>query len=506
MLKLLNSYMHAPMSSRNLIRFSVYLALAVAGGFGCSATPAGGSTGTAGATTAGAAGSTQGTAGAGTAGASGTAGAGAAGAQGTAGAGTAGATGTAGSTGTAGAGTAGAAGTAGVSGTAGGGTAGAGTAGAGTAGATGTAGAGTAGAGGIEQVDLTTPKPSAGCGMAPDLTGDKVPYNGMSFSKKAVSFVGNGGATKMGEYLIALPANYAMATPSKLAFEMGGYTRDAIDCIYGDCWGFATEGHKANAIVVSLTQVNPGALHPPQTQDPNNAPVTTGWELTNELVDNMAFFKAAKADILAKFCVDQNHVFVAGGSSGADMAHILGCRLGNELRGIASVGGCMANTMAPAPGTSPMPAPARGQESYANICLKTVDFSSCVGNVAVLMVHGFEDPHIPWADARITHDKGWMPKNGCKATNTPDLETIHTTITAGTTPIVPGSLPPFPAPKVTNKISCGDADGCAADYPVRWCEHSDPGYDNSTHGWPAGNTGGADGAGKNIWDFWTSLR
>ena len=46
----------------------------------------------------------------------------------------------------------------------------------------------------------------------------------------------------------------------------------------------------------------------------------------------------------------------------------------------------------------------------------------------VIMVHGFEDPHIPWADARITRDKGWAPKNGCKATSTPDLEGIHTTI------------------------------------------------------------------------------
>ena len=104
-----------------------------------------------------------------------------------------------------------------------------------------------------------------------------------------------------------------------------------------------------------------------------------GWELTNELEDNVAFFKQAKADILNAYCVDTKHVFVGGGSSGGDMAHILGCRLGNELRGIASVGGCMANTSAPAPGTSPQPAPARGQENYANVCLKTVDFSSCQG-------------------------------------------------------------------------------------------------------------------------------
>jgi len=164
----------------------------------------------------------------------------------------------------------------------------------------------------------------------------------------------------------------------------------------------------------------------------------------------------------------------------------------------------MPNTIAPAAGTSPMATPPRGTESYANICLKQLDFSKCKGNVAVLMVHGFEDPHIPWADARLTHDSGWMPKNGCGTTNMPNLDTIHTAITAGTTIVPPPGM--WNTPKVPNKIMCGDADGCATDYPVRWCEHSDPGYDNSTHGWPANNTSSPFGAGKYIWDFWNSLK
>ena len=47
-----------------------------------------------------------------------------------------------------------------------------------------------------------------------------------------------------------------------------------------------------------------------------------------------------------------------------------------------------------------------------------------------------------------------------------------------------------------NKIMCSDADGCAKDYPVRWCEHSDPGYDNSTHGWPGGAGSGPESGGS----------
>ena len=331
--------------------------------------------------------------------------------------------------------------------------------------------------------------------------------NGVSFSftKQHSTFMGKDGMSHQGEYLVALPANYNNMTPNKLAFGMGGYTRDALDCMYGDCWGLTAEGHTDGAIMVMLTQFNTGALHPPQTADANNAPVKTGWELTNELDNNMAFFKAAKADILANYCVDTKRVFAAGGSSGGDMALYLGCQMGDELRGVASVGGCMPNTEAPAAGTSPMAAPARGQENPDNICLKTVDFSQCKGSVAVIMVHGFEDPHIPWADARITHDKGWMPKNGCMTTNTPDLDMLHTTITAGTAVVAPDLWNMTIKIQVPNKIMCSDADGCAKDYPVRWCEHSDPGYDNSTHGWPADNTYKPTGAGHYIWEFWKGL-
>ncbi|HVU49254.1 MAG TPA: hypothetical protein VHL80_01130, partial [Polyangia bacterium] len=352
-----------------------------------------------------------------------------------------------------------------------------------------------AGGGGIETIDLT-PTPSAGCGKTPPASDPGAPggtptVNGVpiAFTKQHATFTGKDGMSHQSEYLLVLPANYNNMTPYKLAFGMGGYTRDALDCMYGDCWGLTAEGHTNDAIMVLMTQTNPGALHPPQTADPNNAPVKTGWELSNELDDNIAFFKQAKADLFANLCVDTKRVFVAGGSSGGDMAHILGCRLGDQLRGIASVGGCMANTIAPAPGTNPMPAPMRGQESPDNICLKTVDFSSCVGSVAVMMVHGFKDPHIPWADARVTHDKGWMPKNGCMTTTTPNIDTVHTTIMSG------------PA----NKIMCSDADGCAKDYPVRWCEHSEGGYDGSTHGWPSNVTYSQTGAGHYIWEFWKGL-
>jgi poly(3-hydroxybutyrate) depolymerase len=312
----------------------------------------------------------------------------------------------------------------------------------------------------------------------------------MTIVKKAATFTAKDGSQKQGEYIIALPNNYNMSTPYKLGIGMGGYTRNATDCLYGDCWGFASAGHKANAVIVIITQFNPGALHPPQTGDPNNPPVTTGWDASNELENNLALFKAVKADVLATTCVDTKHVFAGGGSSGGIFSQYLGCWLGDELRGIASVGGCMGNTIAPVAGTSPLPPYARGQEGPTNVCLKQMDFKVCKGNVAVVMVHGFKDSHVPWADGRLTRD-AWVPKNACGAgaTTPMSLDATHTMISAA-----------------ANKISCVDAPTCATDYPVRWCEHSEGGYDGTTHGWPSNLIGNSDGAGKYIWDFWASLK
>jgi poly(3-hydroxybutyrate) depolymerase len=475
--------MLARMRSRNPVRFGVYLAI-FAGVASCS----GGS----GDRTGGSGSSGSGNAGSGTAG---TSSPGAAGTSGGAGTGsTAGTSGGAGAGSTAG--TSGGAGTGGASGATGMAGSGAGATGNGGAGAGGTSGGAGTGGGGIEMVDFTKPSPSTGCGKAPDLTGTMSTFSpgggvSMKVYQKAVSFTAKDGTTKMGEYYISPPDNYAMATPYKISFAMGGFTRSGIDCLYGDCYGLAPAGHKLGAITVFLTQIHPGNLHtPPNPNDGTTVYVSTGWELSNELEDNLAFFKAAKAEVLSKFCVDQNHVFAAGGSSGADMAQYLGCWMGDELRGIASGGGCMPNTIAPAAGTSPQPAPARGAENPDNICLKTLDFKVCKGNVGVVMVHGYKDPHIPWADARLTQ-AAWVPKNGCGtgATTPMSLDALHTMISA-----------------TTNKLSCVDAPGCSTDYPVRWCEHSFPGYDGSTHGWPNGDIGTTFGAGQYIWDFWNSLK
>jgi hypothetical protein len=397
---------------------------------------------------------------AGTTGAAGTSGAAGTGAAGT----SAPSTGSAGTTGAAGTGTAGT----GASGT---GAAGTGTnGGAGTTGGGGTTGsAGTTGAAGTGAgVDLSK-KPSAGCSMAHDpKVGMTTTVNGQNTVYTRYNLTIQGKATT---YIVTLPPTYKndATKPYPLAMAFAPRTRSEMDCMYGDCAGIQTEGN-ATSIIVFMKQIG------------------LGWELIGEREINLELFKKIKADVEATYCVDTNRVYTVGLSSGADMSMYVGCWMGDQLRSVASVSGCMPNTPAPAAGSSPQAAPAVGQENPSNICLKTLDMSGCKGKPAVFMMHGEldgvvtnanpEGRWIPFADAKLTRD-AWLGHNGCAATSKPNNYS-------------------FPAGQFNGPIACQTYDGCGPS-PVEWCQHKIVGFDgNSTHGWPGG-------AGKVVWDFWKSL-
>jgi hypothetical protein len=433
----------------------VALGLSVGLLVGCGSPSGRGPTGAAGST--GAAG-TSGAAGVGSAG-SGAAGAGAAG-TGVAGTGAAG-------TGVAGAGAAGtgAAGTnAAGAGAAGAGVAGTGAAGTGAAGAgaAGTGAAGTGAAGTAPTVDLT-PVPSAGCAMAHD------PTKGMSASIYAkVNLTIQGKAT---EYILTIPPDYKndSTKPYPLAVAFAPRTRTEYDCMSGDCVGIASEG-RSTAVVVFAKQIG------------------LGWELIGERDINLEVFRTILAQVKETYCIDTKRIYTVGLSSGADFSMYVGCWMGDELRSVASVSGCMPNTPAPVAGSSPQPAPMVGQENPSNICLKTLDLSGCKGHPSVFMMHGKLDGvvtaanpmgrWIPFVDAKLTRD-AFVARNGCTMTTT---QTVNN----------------FPAGQFNGPITCFTYQGCGQ-IPVQWCEHSVVGFDgNSTHGWPGG-------AGKVVWDFWKSL-
>ena len=172
-----------------------------------------------------------------------------------------------------------------------------------------------------------------------------------------------------------------------------------------------------------------------------------GWDAFDL---NSTFFAAVLDQMLATTCIDPGRVFAAGTSSGAHFSNVVGCRFGDRLLAIAPVAGYLPQTV------------------------------GCVGKVAALVIHGVSDSHVAFSSGEEARDF-WRTRNGCSANTTPPIADIHASVVG--TPESHG---------------CAAYQGCDAGLPVTWCEHSEGGYDGSTHGWPLFG-------GQQVWDFVSAL-
>jgi poly(3-hydroxybutyrate) depolymerase len=174
-----------------------------------------------------------------------------------------------------------------------------------------------------------------------------------------------------------------------------------------------------------------------------------GWEGDGERELNVAFFEAVLAEISATTCIDESRIFAAGTSSGAHFTNILGCRFGDILLAIAPVAGYLPET-------------------------------ECVDSVAALVIHGIDDYHVPFDNGEEARDF-WRTRNGCSDQTEPPISDVHAMVVA-----------------TDESHACATYQGCDPGLPVVWCEHSEGGYDGSTHGWPLFG-------GQQIWDFVQSI-
>lgn len=149
-----------------------------------------------------------------------------------------------------------------------------------------------------------------------------------------------------------------------------------------------------------------------------------GWNFAEEVEPNVAFFEALYPQMLDNYCIDTSRVFAVGHSSGGYFSNILACRFGDRLRGIASIAG------------------------------QTQEFQ-CVGRVAALIIHGVRDSVVSFAGGQMSRDT-YLATNGCTQTS------------------VPTAVSP-----------CIEYQGCAEGLPVQWCEHNEPTYQDTNHGWPS---------------------
>jgi poly(3-hydroxybutyrate) depolymerase len=231
-------------------------------------------------------------------------------------------------------------------------------------------------------------------------------------------------------YLVSLPPGYDPATPYPLGFAFHGHGRNHLECRDEDCPGFQS-AVGAKAVVVYMKSIG------------------KGWQSgPGGSANNVAFFTDVLAAMKRDYCIDERRVFVAGTSSGAGFVNQLGCKLGDQLLAIAPVHG------------------------------RWPDRTGCKGYPAVINIHGIADKLISVTHGASARDF-FAQRNGCgdASAAVADLDArILLARKAGRT-----------------EFGCVDYPGCAR-ASVRWCVHSEGGYDDLNHGWPTLG-------GQAIWEF-----
>jgi len=164
---------------------------------------------------------------------------------------------------------------------------------------------------------------------------------------------------------------------------------------------------------------------------PDPASEASGWG-----AGDVSFFMPLYDQVTGAYCVDKARVFAAGESSGGDFSSILGCEHADVLRGV-------------------VPCSTKDVSAYPLDATKR----KCTGEVTPLVMQGKNDNVVGPANGPKTRDF-YAAVNHCGTMTTP----------------VQG---------YTDTLSnCVQYQGCDAGYPVYWCNHTDPNYSNTNHGWP----------------------
>jgi poly(3-hydroxybutyrate) depolymerase len=130
--------------------------------------------------------------------------------------------------------------------------------------------------------------------------------------------------------------------------------------------------------------------------------------------DDVKFFDAMLADVMAKRCMDSSRVFATGYSSGSWLINTLDCVRGDKLRATATVSGGVA-----------------------------ISTTNCKGEYGRMFIHDMQDPANPWvADGDQAELARVSKNNHCMTT-----------------------VPPVPE----NPAPCARYQGCDPGYPVVMC-------------------------------------
>jgi polyhydroxybutyrate depolymerase len=186
-------------------------------------------------------------------------------------------------------------------------------------------------------------------------------------------------------------------------------------------WAEQSAGFESNGAKDAWIRVYPHPANP-----------SSGWG-----AGDVSFFQPLYDTITGNFCVDKARVFAAGESSGGDFSSILGCEHADKLRGI---GPCATKPV----NSYPLNAAQR----------------DCTGQVTAVIIHGKNDNVVGTANGPATRDF-YVDVNNCTSMSMAVMGFSDTL------------------------SNCVEYQGCDAGFPVVWCQHTDPNYSNTNHGWPA---------------------
>jgi poly(3-hydroxybutyrate) depolymerase len=213
------------------------------------------------------------------------------------------------------------------------------------------------------------------------------------------------------EYILSVPSNYNPTTPYRLIFAWhpwGGSAQQVAGT--GNSGYYGLKGTSNNqAILVSPEGLDFGGMG-------------LGWGNTNG--QDIAFLRAMLDRFESEMCIDQNRIFSAGFSFGGMMSNAVGCaglaRAIAPMAGNSTVSGCTAGTQ----------------------------------SVAYMGFHGTHDSVVDISGGRTARDV-FVKRNGCSSQTTPSSPSWCDGIASNYQP-----------------CTCVDYQGCAAGYPVTWCEYN----------------------------------
>lgn len=187
----------------------------------------------------------------------------------------------------------------------------------------------------------------------------------------SVQYVLTGGNWR--SFLLHVPAHYQSTVPSPVVFSFHGYGRSAsAQHEYTDLWQLADSA--------GFILIEPEGWGSPQE-----------WDLAGDYyydgIDDLSFTTDILQEIDSQLCVDSSRIYATGFSNGAEMASLVGCRLGNVFAAVAPVSGV----------------------EYDGDCVDRP--------VPVLSLQGTDDWNVPFDDAPPAM-ADWASHNGCSDTQT----------------------------------------------------------------------------------------